>query len=80
MREIDELIKSWRFSADFAEARAAKIWEELKTGVLPQEDQIIYSVYELQEKAAILRSCAADLEKTIGNHLKSRKIFTILEE
>ncbi len=61
--KIDETIVYWiRRSAELR-LLSKRTWEQLKIGELPQEDEIIYSVYEDQAKSDTYALCARALQQ-----------------
>lgn len=67
MKNLARLIRRWRIDASAAQRKSSETYEKLGCGDLPQEDAIIYSVYEDDQKAATLRDCAAELEAILKN-------------
>jgi len=59
----EKLVKKWRVQARKLRAKSKKTWALLGSGDLPQDDKIIYSVYEDQASAIALEECADELEK-----------------
>ncbi len=60
-KDAQFLINTWKQEAIDAFRKSDDIWHKLGTGALPQEDDIIYSVYELNAKAMTLNACAEAL-------------------
>lgn len=62
------LIKAYRVSAKALYDRSAETYEGLRTGRLPQEDALVYSVYEDFTEASTLKNCAEAIENILIQH------------
>lgn len=60
---IKMLIAKYKKEAKRLEKQSKDTYDKLETGELPQEDDIIYSVYEDAAQAVKLKSVVNDLEK-----------------
>lgn len=63
--DLKTLARAWLKEAEEAAKESEKRWNQLRTGELPQEDAVIYSVYELEQHSQTLRRCAQRLMKVI---------------
>lgn len=62
---LKQLVIKWKTEALSLQHQSERTWKELETGEKPQDDKIIYSVYENQAQASRLYFCAEELEKLL---------------
>lgn len=58
----------WLKESNRLARKSAKTWRALRGSVLPQEDEIIYSVYEDSAAAITLEDCARKILVLINSH------------
>lgn len=55
------LVRKWERKADLCLIKSKERWEGLYTGRITQDDDIIYSVYELSAQSKALKTCSEEL-------------------
>jgi len=60
-KDIVKLIAQWRSLSEARYKRSSETWEKLAKGELPQQDELIYSVYIDSSAGDAYSRCARDL-------------------
>jgi arsenate reductase-like glutaredoxin family protein len=66
--QIEKLMNQWRRESKKLSKKSSDTWKALGTEELPQDDEIIYSVYEDQAAANTYAGCAEQLAKILLNY------------
>lgn len=65
VNHVQELINGWESLATKYARQSDTTYRKLRTGELPQEDEIIYSVYSDDATASTYRNCAEQLKEAL---------------